>query len=179
MRFRANDLIVHPQHGVGRIVKLETREFGQAGRQEYYEIAIPTGTVWVPVEGPANGLRKLGTKADLGRYRGVLRGRPTPLATDHKQRQIAFVERLKESSFQSRCEVVRDLTAHSWDKPLNESSGNLLRSARQVLCAEWAAAEGLSLAEATREVEGCCLKARKPTGSRGWTAGLLGPCLLE
>jgi RNA polymerase-interacting CarD/CdnL/TRCF family regulator len=164
MRYRANDLIVHPQHGVGRVVKLETRTFGQGKRQEYYEIAIPTGTVWVPVEGPANGLRKLGNRADLGRYRTVLRGRPTPLAPDHKQRQIALVERLKESSFQSRCEVVRDLTAHSWERPLNESSGNLLRSARLVLCAEWAAAEGLSVAEATREVEALLLEGKVAYG---------------
>jgi CarD family transcriptional regulator len=164
MRFRANDLIVHPQHGVGRVVKLESREFGQGKRQEYYEIAIPTGTVWVPVEGPAHGLRKLGSKADLGRYRSVLRSRPTPLSPDHKQRQIALVERLRESSFQARCEVVRDLTAHSWEKPLNESSGNLLRSARQVLCAEWAAAEGLTLAEATREVEALLLEGKETYG---------------
>jgi RNA polymerase-interacting CarD/CdnL/TRCF family regulator len=166
MRFRANDWIVHPQHGVGQVVKLETREFGEGARQEYYEIAIPTGTVWVPVDGPANGLRKLGTKGDLGRYRGVLRGRPTPLAADHKQRQIALVERLKESSFQSRCEVVRDLTAHSWDKPLNESSGNLLRNARLTLCAEWAAAEGLSIAEATREVENLLSEGRETYGRK-------------
>ena len=164
MRFRANDWLVHPQLGVGRVVKLEMRQFGPGTRQQYYEIAIPTGTVWVPVEGTASGLRKLTAKGDVSRYRGVLRGRPTPLAADHKQRQIALVERLKESSFQARCEMVRDLTAHSWDKPLNESSGTLLRSARHVLCVEWAAAEGLSLAEATREVEALLLEGREAFG---------------
>ena len=126
MRFRANECLVHPQHGVGRVVKLEMRQFGPGVRQEYSEIAIPTGPVWVPFDGPASGLRRLTAKGDLGRYRGVLRGRPTPLAADHKQRQIALVERLRESSFQARCEVVRDLTAHGWGKPLNESGGNIL-----------------------------------------------------
>jgi len=57
--------------------------------------------------------------------------------------------------------VVRDLTAHSWHKALNESSGPMLRSARHALCAEWAVVEGLSLDEATREVEGLLLEARK------------------
>jgi RNA polymerase-interacting CarD/CdnL/TRCF family regulator len=164
MRFRANDLLVHPQYGVGRVVKLETRQFGPGTKQQYYEIAIPTGTAWVPVEGPASGLRKLTAKGDLARYRDVLRARPIPLASDHKQRQIALTERLKESSFQARCEVVRDLTAHSWDKPLNESSGNLLRNARLVLCAEWAAAEGLSLAEAMGEVEALLLEGKRAYG---------------
>ena len=164
MRFRANDWLVHPQHGVGQVVRLETRRFGPGTSLEYYEIAIPTGTVWVPVSGPANGLRKLTPKGDLGRYRGVLKGRPTPLTADHKQRRIVLVERSKESSFQARCEVVRDLTAHGWDKPLNESSGNLLRNARLVLCAEWAAAEGLSLAEAACEVEALLLEGRETYG---------------
>ncbi len=161
MEYRVNDLVVHPQHGVGRVVKLETRQFGPGTKQRYYEISIPTGTIWVPVEGPPNGLRRLTSKGELGRYRGLLRSRPTPLASDHRQRQLALVERLRESSLQARCEVVRDLTAHSWNKPLNESSGTLLRNARQVLCAEWAAAEGLSLAEAAHEIEALLVEGRK------------------
>jgi len=153
MRFRANDWLVHPQHGVGRVINVETRQFGRGTEEEYYEIAIPTGTVWVPVEDHPTGLRKLTAKADLTKYRNVLRGRPMPLDADPKQRRLDLAERSRESSFQARCEVVRDLTAHGWDKPLNESSGNLLRNARLVLCAEWAAAEGLSLADAACEIE--------------------------
>jgi CarD family transcriptional regulator len=164
MRFSANDWLVHPQHGVGRVVRLETRQFGPGTRQEYYEIAITTGTVWVPVEAPPSGLRKLTPKGDLGRYRGVLRSRPTPLVADLKQRRIILFERLKESSFQSRCELVRDLTAHSRCKPLNESSDKLLRSARLLLCAEWAAAEGLSVGEATCEVDSLLLEGTETYG---------------
>jgi len=47
---------------------------------------------------------------------------------------------------------VRDLTALGWHKELNESSGVVLRSARNAVCEEWAAVEGLSMAEATQEV---------------------------
>ncbi len=164
MRFSANDWLVHPQHGVGRVVRLETRQFGPGTKQEYYEIAITTGTVWVPVEAPARGLRKLTPKGDLARYRGVLRGRPTPLAEDLKQRRIILFERQKESSFQARCELVRDLTAHSRFKPLNESSDKLLRSARLLLCTEWAAAEGLSVGEATSEVDSLLLEGTETYG---------------
>lgn len=161
MAIGVNDWAVHPQHGVGRVIKLETRRFDAGPERLYYQLAIPTGTVWVPVKGPPSGLRELTAKEDLARYRGVLRSRPTPLAADHRQRQIALVERLKESSFEARCEVVRDLTAYSWHKALNESSGPMLRSARHALCAEWAVVEGLSLDEATREVEALLLEARK------------------
>jgi len=161
MAIKVNDWAVHPQHGVGRVVKLETRQFDPGPKRLYYQFAISTGTVWVPVQGRPAGLRKLTAKGDLSRYRGLLRSRPTPLVADHRQRQIALVERLKESSFQARCEVVRDLTAHGWQRPLNESSSVLLRRARHALCAEWAAAEGLSLVDATLEVEALLLEGRK------------------
>jgi RNA polymerase-interacting CarD/CdnL/TRCF family regulator len=91
-------------------------------------------------------------KADIDRYRSLLRSRPTPLAADHRQRQVTLEERLKDNSFDSRCKLVRDLTAFGWHKDLNESNGAMLRSARDALCAEWAAVEGLSTAEATHEV---------------------------
>jgi len=153
MPFEVNDLVVHPQHGVGRVVKLEMRQFASETAQLYYKIEIPNGTIWVPVEGPPGRLRELTPKVELPHYRGLLKSRPTPLAKEHRQRQIELAERLKQGSFQARCEVVRDLTAHSWHKPLAESSGIMLRIARGVLCEEWAASEGLSLIKAAREVE--------------------------
>lgn len=166
MRFSPSDWLVHPQHGVGQVVKLETKQFGPGTSQEYYEIAIATGTVWVPVEGSSSGLRKITAKSDLGKYRGLLRGRPSPLAPNHKDRQNALEERLKESSFQAICEVVRDLVAYRWNKPLNESSGSMLRSAHQVLCSEWAMAEGLSLAKATHEVDSLLLEGKETYGNQ-------------
>jgi RNA polymerase-interacting CarD/CdnL/TRCF family regulator len=152
MAIKVNDLVVHPRHGVGRVVKMEARRFDAGPERQYYQFAIPTGTVWVPVEGTPSGLRQLTAKGDLNRYRDLLRSRPTPLIADYRQCQMALAERLKKSSFKARCELVRDLTAHSWYKALNESSGAILRSTRQALCMEWAAAEGVSLDEATHEV---------------------------
>jgi RNA polymerase-interacting CarD/CdnL/TRCF family regulator len=161
MRFNANEKVVHPKFGVGRVVKLETKQFGQRAKQEYYEIEIATGTVWVPVDGPSNGLRKITGEGELGKYRELLRGRPTPLAIEHKDRQDELVDRLSECTFQALCEVVRDLTAYRWNKPLNESSGNLLRNAHQVLCEEWAAAGKVSIAEANREIESLLLEGKQ------------------
>jgi RNA polymerase-interacting CarD/CdnL/TRCF family regulator len=160
MRFIPSDWLVHPQHGVGHVVKLQERKFGEESPKEYYEIAIAKGTVWVPVEGPANGLRKVTAKAELHKYRGLLRAHPVPVALDSKERKQALLERLKEGSFRTRCELVRDLTAHGWDKPLNESTGATLRVVRQEVCSEWAAAEGVSLEVATREVDNLLLEGR-------------------
>jgi RNA polymerase-interacting CarD/CdnL/TRCF family regulator len=99
------------------------------------------------------GLRELTAKADLPRYRGVLQSAPAPLNKDYHQRRGELRERLKAGTFQVRCEVVRDLTAHGWRKQLSEPDATLLRTTREGLCQEWAKAEAVTVAQATQEVE--------------------------
>lgn len=161
MQFKAEEWLVHPHYGVGRVVKLEQRRFSEEKPREYYEIEISTGTVWVPVEGPGHGLRRPTSRGELPRYRGLLKGRPTPVASDSKERKTDLVERLKGGSFAARCEVVRDLSAHAWHKPLNESTGATLRLTREVLCAEWAVAEGITMEAAATEVDALLLEGRR------------------
>lgn len=160
MPFAINDRVVHPQHGVGRVVKLESRRFDAGTAQLYYEIALAKGTIWVPVDTRVGGLRPLTAKDELAHFRGLLRSRPAPLATDHRQRQLEVSERLRQGTFRARCEVVRDLTAHGWHKPLCQSSAVLLRMAVEALDEEWAAAEGLSVPEATRQVQALLLECK-------------------
>jgi RNA polymerase-interacting CarD/CdnL/TRCF family regulator len=161
MAFKVDDWVVHPQHGVGRVVKLETRQFDSGMAQQYYKISIPNGTIWVQVDGSSCGLRKVITKSDLARYRDLLKSRPIPLIGDYRQRQVELTDRLRQGSFQARCEVVRDLTALGWYKPLGESNTAILRVAQQALYQEWATAQGLSLIEATREVENLLQEGRQ------------------
>ena len=152
MAIKVNDRAVHSMHGVGRVIKLEIRRFPAGPKRLYYNFEFPTGTVWVPVEGSASGLRQLTPKADLDQYRNLLRSWPTPLVADHRQRLLALKERQKDKSFDAKCKLVRDLSALGWNKELNESNNAVLRTARNAVCEEWAAVEGLSLADATQEV---------------------------
>ena len=71
----------------------------------------------------------------------------------HRQRQVELTDRLRQGSFKARCEVVRDLSALGWDKPLGDGNATLLRSAHHALDEEWAMAAGVSLREATLEVQ--------------------------
>jgi RNA polymerase-interacting CarD/CdnL/TRCF family regulator len=160
MSIGADDWVVHPQHGIGRVVKSEMRQFDSRERQLYYQIALQTGTLWVPVNGPPSGLRKMISKRELARYRDVLRGRPDPLPTEHRARRAVLSERARDGSFLAKCEAVRDLTALGWRKDLNESDSAVLRRAHGELCAEWAAAGAQSIAEARREIEGILLDGR-------------------
>lgn len=152
MKFETGDLVVHPQHGVGMVVKLEIRQFDTRTAHLYYEISIPGGTLWVRVEGSSCELRKVTPKDELGKYRDVLKSRPAPLTEDYRQREIDLSGRLRQNSFRARCEVVRDLSALGWHKSLSEGNSTLLRNVRQRLDEEWAIAKGVPDSEANREV---------------------------
>jgi RNA polymerase-interacting CarD/CdnL/TRCF family regulator len=155
------DLIVHRRYGVGRVVSLESRDFNDGSPQIYYKIAIPTGTVWVPVDGSSKGLRKLTAKEDLDRYRATLSSRPSRLPQGYRERQIALLDRLKLTSFEARCEVLRDLSALGWHKRLNEGNASLLRTAHRDVCAEWAAAAGVTVGEAGAQIGSLLLEGKK------------------
>ena len=152
MAFKVDDWVVHPQHGVGRILNLEMRQFVAGNEELYYEISIPNGTIWVQVDASSSGLRKVTTKDNLARHRDILKSRPKKLNVDYRKRQVELADRLRQGSLKARCEVVRDLSALGWYKPLGERNSGLLRRAHQVLDQEWAVANGVSLSEATQEV---------------------------
>jgi CarD family transcriptional regulator len=153
MTFQVEDWVVHPRHGVGQIVEIEDLEFDSRPSQAYYRISLDNGTMWVGVDDSSCGLRKVVSKDDLAACREVLKSRPAELNADHRERQSELADRLREGAFQARCELVRDLSALSWKRPLNEANAAISRVACHVLYQEWAMADGVSLREATREVD--------------------------
>ena len=112
MEFKTGDDVVHPNFGVGNIVKMEERELATSGLRWYYVLAIGTATVWMPVQADGSTtLRAVTRKQDLEQYRTVLSGQPTLLNRDYRKRHRDLSERLTHSSFQVICEIVRDLSA--------------------------------------------------------------------
>jgi RNA polymerase-interacting CarD/CdnL/TRCF family regulator len=95
MDFKLDDWIVHPKHGVGRVVKLEMRQFAAGIEALYYEISIPNGTVWVQVDALSSGLRKVTTKGNLAKYRDILKSRPKKLTAEYRKRQAELADRLR------------------------------------------------------------------------------------
>jgi RNA polymerase-interacting CarD/CdnL/TRCF family regulator len=151
--YAVDDRVVLNPHGVGRIAGRVTKSFASTEAQEYYEIATERSLVWVAVEqAEARGLRPLTRKTQLTAFRGVLRSQPTALNTDHRQRRLELQTRERLGTFKAACELVRDLTAYTWKKPLNDVDTATLRHAHNALCAEWAAAEDVPLAQASAEV---------------------------
>ena len=151
--FEIGDKVVHPQYGVGQIVKLEDREFERGDTRRYYEISIPGGsTVWVPVDLANSGLRSLAHESELAHCREILQARPLPLTEDGRVRQSELVARLKHGTLAAQCEVVRDLSAFVAHKPAYGTITAFLEAMLRVLCQEWATVQEITTSEAMAEI---------------------------
>ena len=151
--FEIGDKVVHPQHGVGQIVKLEDREFERGDSRKYYEIQIPGGSiVWVPVDLSNSGVRRLASKHELRQCREILKSKPLPLTEDGRVRQATLVAHLKQGTIAAQCEVVRDLSAFVAHKPAYGTITGFLESTLRVLCQEWALVEDVTVSEAMSEI---------------------------
>ncbi len=154
MQFQVGDAVFHPVHGVGRVVSIAERRFVEDRARMYYEISTEKSTVWMPIESSAViGLRRVTAKRNLVRYRNILKSRPASLDDDHGKRRVDITNRLKAGSLQIVCEVVRDLSARGAHKRLTQLDTDTLRKARAELEQEWAAAAGISLADASAEID--------------------------
>ncbi len=158
MQFKVGDRVVHPAYGIGHIASIEEKQFSEREPHLYYQVALTKRSLWVPVEAEeASGLRLVTAKSELDQYRQVLQSRPTLLDKNHHHRHLDLAKRMKQNSFQITCEVVRDLTAWSWRKPLGPTDTATLQKTQRSLYQEWAAAAGVSVTEATKEIDALLL----------------------
>jgi RNA polymerase-interacting CarD/CdnL/TRCF family regulator len=161
MPFKAGDCIVHPTYGVGTIVRLEEKRLGEDQPRWYYVVTVDKSTLWVPVdENNGSGLRSITPHKELDRYRAILKARPETLERDHNKRRLLINERVKQGSFQSLCEAVRDLSAQGWKRPLGEADLTLLQRLSHSLYREWAASDNVPLPVATAEVQALLQEAK-------------------
>ena|SRR5687768_1977675 len=162
MRFEVGDQVVHPQHGVGQVVKLDDKEFETGVIRRYYEISMPGGsTVWAPVDLVTVGLRKPAGRREIARCRKILVARPAPLTDDARSRQSNMLARLRGGTIFTFCEVVRDLYAFGEHKSLYGTIAGFYRVTKDVLCQEWAAVEGITHLEAVQEIDELLEKGRE------------------
>ena len=153
LTFDIGDTVVHPQHGVGHVAKLEDREFERGKIRTYYEVSMPAGSIiWVPVDRADSALRRVARKSDIARCREILKSHPLPLTQDGRVRQSELAARLKSCTIAAQCEVVRDLSAFVSHKPAYGTITGFLEAIQGALCQEWAVVEGISVLEAASEI---------------------------
>lgn len=166
LRFKVGDRVIHPWYGLGQVTRLALKQFMDGEKRLFYEISFPDSTLWIPLNLSTSGIRKLSERTEIAICRKVLRSQARPLGDDFRLRRIALNDHIKEGTLTARCEVVRDLTAYGWYKPLSGSIAAFLQAAQEVLYQEWAAIEGITPVEAATEIQILLEKGKPSNGNK-------------
>jgi CarD family transcriptional regulator len=153
MSFKVGETIVHPVHGIGVVTRVDEVKDGEQLRQYYVIAAHGKLTLSVPVDtAQKSGLRSVASTSRLTTLFDILSSAAQPLNEQPRERQMEIRERFKEGTLEALCSLVRDLTARSMTKRLNESDNKMLKRARELLLDEWVLVMNVMRQEASNQL---------------------------
>ncbi|MEM1277158.1 MAG: CarD family transcriptional regulator [Pseudomonadota bacterium] len=155
LEFRANDYVVYPAHGVGRIVSIETQEI--AGMQmELFVISFEKDkmTLRVPTAKAASiGMRSLSSPDIVGEALETLKGRAKVKRAMWSRRAQEYEQKINSGDLISIAEVVRDLYRAGDQPEQSYSERQLYEAALERLTREVAAVEKTDETKASAKVD--------------------------
>lgn len=154
-RFGVGDLVVHPHHGVGRVISKQHRRLA-AGERSYLEIDLADHalTILVPCESAATvGLRPVVGAPGLRRIVAVLEAEPSALPGNWAARERHYRERLKDGDVLELASVVRDLGRRAAEAELAAREQALHQRSRRLLVSELGCALGLDDEQAAAYID--------------------------
>jgi CarD family transcriptional regulator len=158
--FKANDHVVYPTHGVGKIMKIEEQEV--AGMKlELFVITFEKDkmTLRVPTtKAKAVGMRKLSSNDVVTNALNTLKGRARIKRTMWSRRAQEYEAKINSGDLVAIAEVVRDLHRASGQPEQSYSERQLYEAALARMAREVAAVERTDEPTAVKRVEGMLLK---------------------
>jgi CarD family transcriptional regulator len=158
--FKANDHVVYPTHGVGRIACVEEQEV--AGMKlELFVIHFEKDkmTLRVPTaKAKAVGMRKLSSPDVVATALNTLKGRARIKRTMWSRRAQEYEAKINSGDLVSIAEVVRDLHRASGQPEQSYSERQLYEAALARMAREVAAVERIDEQAAVKRVETVLLK---------------------
>ena len=153
-RFRANESVVYPSHGVGRVVRIEEQLFG--------EVKVPLLVIYfekekmtlrVPKARAADaGLRSLSSPTRIREAIETLKGRARIKRMMWSRRAQEYEQKINSGDILSIAEVVRDLHRVG-DQSQSYSERQLYQQARERLVTEVAAVQKTDVSQARERVD--------------------------
>jgi len=143
--FKANEFIVYPAHGVGRIVGIEEQEIAGMAlelfvinfEKEKLTLRVPTGKL------ASVGMRKLSDEGVVKKAMETLKGRARVKRTMWSRRAQEYVAKINSGDLVSIAEVVRDLYRSEAQPEQSYSERQLYEDALDRMSREIAAVEKL------------------------------------
>jgi CarD family transcriptional regulator len=153
--YSIGDKVVCPQHGAGKITRIEPKEV--LGRQRDYltiQILHSHMTVMLPVENAGRaGLRRIVEADVFDEVLEVLRSEPTTMPKDWSRRYRHNRDKLRTGDVFEVAEVVRNLAVRDAGKDLPIGEKRMFNDAKKILASELMYARDISEDEATARLE--------------------------
>jgi CarD family transcriptional regulator len=158
--FRANDYVVYPAHGVGKIVSIEEQEV--AGMKlELFVISFEKDkmTLRVPTaKASSTGMRTLSSPDIVGKAMDTLKGRARVKRAMWSRRAQEYEQKINSGDLISIAEVVRDLHRAEDQPEQSYSERQLYEAAFERLTREVAAVQAIDESKAAESVEETLIK---------------------
>lgn len=152
--FKANDFVVYPAHGVGKVIAIEEEEV--AGFElELFVIAFEKDkmTLRVPTNKVAEvGMRALATPDVVSHAMKTLRGKAKVKKAMWSRRAQEYEQKINSGDLIAIAEVVRDLHRHDDQREQSYSERQLYEAALERLTREFAAVAGSDEVTAQAEI---------------------------
>ncbi len=153
--FRANDYVVYPAHGVGKIISIEEQEiaglklelFVISFEKEKMTLRVPTA------KANSVGMRSLSSPELVTKALETLKGRARVKRAMWSRRAQEYEQKINSGDLISIAEVVRDLHRAEDQPEQSYSERQLYEAALERLTREVAAVERLDEAKAARRVD--------------------------
>ena len=162
LEFRANDYVVYPAHGVGRILTIEEQEIAGT-RLELFVISFEKDkmTLRVPTAKASSvGMRSLSSPGLVEQALKTLKGKAKVKRAMWSRRAQEYEQKINSGDLISIAEVVRDLHRAEDQPEQSYSERQLYEAALERLTREVAAVERLDEKNAAQKV-GEVLEAKK------------------
>lgn len=150
LKFKINDFVVYPAHGVGQIIEEESQEIGgHEIRVFVISFVKEKMTLRVPVKrAEAAGLRHLSSEKEIQKILSILQSRARAARGMWSRRAQEYENKINSGKLAEVAEVVRDLHKNVDDPDRSYSERVIYESALDRLAGEYAAVEELDLEKA-------------------------------
>ena len=143
MRFKPGDKVVYPNHGVGEIEEVRTRDLA-GSKQDFYHLKIYANntTVMVPVGNSKTvGLRKLFAKRQVAELFDHLRSGDIDSYSNWKGRYKENAEKMRSGHLFDMADVLKNLEHLSQRKALSYREKQMYEKAKFLIVSEIAIVE--------------------------------------
>ncbi len=150
MTFQIGERVVYPNHGVGTVENISTRNFGPRPERFYLlKLAANSLTVMIPFSHVQDvGLRKVTRNCEISRVLDFLTAGRCKFCNDWKNRFKENSEKMRVGGLLEVAEVLKTLLLQQKDKPLSFREKKMLDRARHLLITEISISRAVSLAQA-------------------------------